>query len=86
MPHRDRELRKPLLNGETRLRNETVTDDPDDKRTWSEEQRWDGAKVSEVEDIYRNAGVTKRSKMRRYFKRTRNIKKLARVRRIEREG
>ena len=87
MPRReDRGILKPLNHGATRVRREAVSDDPNDKRTWSEEQRWDGMKVGEFAEAYRNAGVTKRRKMRTYMRRIGDERKRRRIREIEREG
>ena len=87
MPRREvREGLRPLNHGATRVIRETISDNPDDKNTWSEEQRWDGMKMRQVEKTYRNAGVTKRRKMRVYFRRTQNTKKLRLVQAIEEEG
>jgi hypothetical protein len=77
--------RKPLQNFDLRVNRHTVPDLADDKRTWSEEQRWDGAKPREVAQTYRNAGVTKRRKMRTYFRRVGDKRKLKLVQDIERE-
>jgi hypothetical protein len=87
MPRREeRGHLRPLNHGATRVRREAVADNPDDKRTWTEEQRWDGMKMKAIEDIYRNAGVTKRRRMRQYFRRTSNTKKLRLAQAIEKEG
>lgn len=83
MPRRDKDTGRPYQSGTTRVIRETVPDHPLDRRTWSEEQRWDGMKPAEFERTFRNAGVTKRRRMKTYMRRIGDGKKLRIIRQIE---